>query len=65
MSTASAKTNMHAVPRIVRVVMNVGVGKQRDNKQFMEAVERDIALITGQKPQIRTARKAIAGFNVR
>lgn len=58
-------TNMHAVPRIAEVVVTVGVGKQRDNKQHMEAVERDVALITGQRPHKRPARKAIAGFNVR
>lgn len=58
-------TNMHAVPRITRVVLNVGVGKQRDNKQHMEAVQRDLALMAGQRPQERLARKAIAGFNVR
>lgn len=57
--------NMHGVPRIVAVVINVGVGKQRDNKQYLEAVQRDLALITGQRPQERLARKAIAGFNVR
>lgn len=64
-STAADKVNVHAKPRIVQVVVNVGVGKQRDDKNFMEAVRRDLALITGQHPQERRARKAIAGFNVR
>lgn len=58
-------TNVHAVPRITKVVVNVGVGKNRDNKQYIEAVERDLACITGQKPHKRLARKAIAGFKVR
>lgn len=57
--------NVHAVPRITKVVLAVGVGKQRDNKQFMEAVEMDLAAISGQKPQIKIARKSVAGFNVR
>lgn len=57
--------NVHAVPRITKVVINVGVGKNRDNKQYIEAVERDVALISGQKPHKRLARKAIAGFKVR
>ena len=57
--------NMHGVPRITAVVINVGVGKQRDSKQHLEAVERDVALISGQRPHQRLARKAIAGFNVR
>lgn len=57
--------NPHAVPMVTRVVMNVGVGKQRDNKAFIEAVQRDIAAITGQKAQERVARKAVSGFAVR
>lgn len=75
MSTFSATTkelmkamhlkNVHAVPRITKVVVSVGVGKQRENKQFMEAVAKDVAAITGQKPQTKMARKSVAGFNVR
>lgn len=58
-------TNVHAVPRITKVVVNVGVGKNRDNKQYLEAVQKDLAAVTGQQPDQRLARKAIAGFNVR
>lgn len=58
-------TNIHAVPKITRVVVNVGVGKQRDNAAFLTAVQRDLAAITGQKPHERHARKAVSGFNVR
>ncbi len=57
--------NPHSVPRVTKVILNVGVGKNRDNKQFVEAVERDLALISGQKPHERLARKAVSGFNVR
>lgn len=57
--------NLHAKPRIERVVVNAGVGKQRDNKALMEAVRADLAKITGQMPHERRARKAIAGFGVR
>lgn len=58
-------TNVHAVPRLLRVVVNVGVGKQRDVASFREAVQQDLARITGQRPHPRHARKAVAGFNVR
>jgi large subunit ribosomal protein L5 len=58
-------TNPYAMPRITKVVVNAGVGKQRDSKQYVEAVQRDLAVITGQKPNERRARKAISGFNVR
>lgn len=62
---ALGKTNIHAVPKITRVVVNVGVGKQRDNRAFTEAVVRDLKAITGQQPHERKARKAVSGFNVR
>lgn len=57
--------NPHAVPRLLRAVVNVGVGKMRDNKQYLEAVQRDLKLLSGQQPHVRLARAAIAGFNVR
>jgi large subunit ribosomal protein L5 len=57
--------NVHAVPRIRQVVLNIGVGKQRENSGYIEAVIRDLAAISGQKPRERRARKAVAGFNVR
>lgn len=57
--------NIHAIPRITKVVVNVGVGKQRDDKNYLEAVMKDVATITGQKPHERRARKAVAGFKVR
>jgi large subunit ribosomal protein L5 len=57
--------NIHAVPRVTKVVVTVGVGKNRDNKVYVEAVQRDLAAITGQKPSERRAKKSIAGFNVR
>lgn len=59
------RKNGHAVPQLKCVVVNAGVGKRRDDKAAMEAVAQDLARITGQKPQTRTARKAVAGFNVR
>lgn len=57
--------NIHQVPHITRVVVNVGVGKQRDNAPFIRAVVQDITAITGQMPHERRARQAVSGFNVR
>lgn len=57
--------NIHAVPRVQKIVVSVGVGKQRDNKQHVEAVQKDLAAITGQKPRHHVARASVAGFNVR
>ncbi|MEX2055069.1 MAG: 50S ribosomal protein L5 [Candidatus Andersenbacteria bacterium] len=57
--------NIHAVPRVIRVVVNVGVGKQRDSAALLKQVQKDVAAITGQQPHERRARKAVSGFNVR
>lgn len=55
--------------KIDKVVVNVGVGSMRDKSGFKDKIlpqiEEEIALITGQKPAPRQARKSIAGFNVR
>lgn len=57
--------NLQAVPRIEKVVVNVGVGKNRDNEKYVAAVKKDLAAITGQAPAERRAKKSVAGFNVR
>jgi large subunit ribosomal protein L5 len=57
--------NIHAVPRIIKIMVTIGVGKNRDNKQHIEAVQKDLATITGQKAKETRAKKSIAGFNVR
>jgi len=53
-----------AVPRIIKVVINTGVGSVKDEKQ-MEVIEKQLALITGQKPAKRPAKKSIASFKIR
>lgn len=58
-------SNIHAVPRIDTVVINVGVGKHKDDQQFLQAVRQDLAKITGQVSHERKARKAISGFKIR
>lgn len=58
-------SNPHAVPRIEKVVVNAGVGKNRDNEKYVAAVKKDLAAITGQAPAERRAKKSVAGFNVR
>ncbi|OHA08972.1 MAG: 50S ribosomal protein L5 [Candidatus Sungbacteria bacterium RIFCSPLOWO2_01_FULL_59_16] len=56
--------NAMAVPRIEKAVVNVGVGRLREEKQ-LEVVRRALTLITGQKPAPCPARKAIAAFKTR
>lgn len=53
------------VPRVVKVVVNVGVGEALDNAKALDNTVRDIAVITGQKPIVTRARKSVAAFKLR
>ncbi|MCI9515269.1 MAG: 50S ribosomal protein L5 [Oscillospiraceae bacterium] len=53
------------IPRIDKVVVNVGCGEARDNAKVLEAVVRDLTTITGQKAIITNAKKSVANFKVR
>lgn len=58
-------TNDLAVPRIVKAVINVGLGKTLREEKTREYVERTLKAITGQKPIFTEAKKSIAGFSIR
>ena len=53
------------IPRIEKVVVNVGCGEARDNAKVLESVVNDLATITGQKPVITKAKKSVANFKLR
>ena len=53
------------IPRIDKIVVNVGCGEARDNAKVLEAVVRDLTAITGQKAIITNAKKSVANFKVR
>lgn len=57
--------NKMAVPKLQKVVVNVGIGKNRLIPKYIEKVSENLAAITGQKPVLRRSRKAISGFKVR
>jgi large subunit ribosomal protein L5 len=57
--------NPMQVPRVVKVVVNMGVGDAARDGKLIEGALRDLALITGQKPQVRKATKSIAQFKLR
>ena len=57
--------NVMRIPKIEKVVVNMGVGEAVANSRAMDGALEDLAKITGQKPQLRRARKSIAGFKVR
>jgi len=58
-------TNDFAVPRLLKIVVNMGVKGAVENKSKVDAAMRDMAHITGQRPTVRKARKAISGFKLR
>jgi large subunit ribosomal protein L5 len=53
------------IPRLEKVIVNVGVGEAKENAKVLEAVVGDVAAITGQKPVITKAKKSIANFKLR
>lgn len=57
--------NIMEVPRIEKVVVNIGLGEAMDNPKALEAAMSDLAQITGQKPVMTKARKSIANFKLR
>ena len=57
--------NVMQVPGVVKVVVNMGVGEAARDSKLIEGAIRDLALITGQKPQVTKARKSIAQFKLR
>ena len=57
--------NVNEVPKLEKIVINIGLGQEKDNsKSFNMAVE-EIGLITGQKPIVTTAKKSVANFKLR
>ncbi len=57
--------NVMQVPRLEKVVINVGLGEAIQDAKALEGAMRDLATITGQRPRVNRARRSIAGFKVR
>jgi large subunit ribosomal protein L5 len=57
--------NIHQVPRLVKVTVNRGLGEASQNAKALESSLSEIAIITGQKPVVTRAKKAIASFKIR
>jgi large subunit ribosomal protein L5 len=57
--------NEMAVPRLTKIVVNMGVGAAVENKGRVESAAKDLAQITGQRPVVRKAKKAISSFKLR
>ena len=59
------RKNPHSIPRLVKIVVNMGVGEANEDKKFLELAAEALGLIAGQKPVITKARHSIAGFKLR
>jgi large subunit ribosomal protein L5 len=57
--------NRLAVPRLEKIVVNMGVGRATENRKRLEDAQRDLATITGQKPVVTRARKSVSAFKLR
>lgn len=58
-------SNINEVPKLEKIVVSVGIGKNKDDKRHYEVVHNTVVKITGQAPVDRMAKKSIAGFKIR
>ena len=58
-------TNIHQVPKVVKITVNRGLGEASQNAKALESYINELATITGQKPIVTRAKNAIAGFKIR
>lgn len=57
--------NPHAIPKLSKIVVSVGIGSMMQRSKDFSSVEKNLALITGQKPIVRKSKKAISNFKLR
>jgi large subunit ribosomal protein L5 len=57
--------NQHQLPRLTKIVLNVGVGEAPKNPKLLDAIVDELAVITGQRPVVTRAKKAISNFSLR
>ncbi|MFR7349963.1 50S ribosomal protein L5 [Peptoniphilus sp.] len=58
-------TNVMQVPKLEKVIVNIGLGEAKDNPKALESAVNDLTIITGQKPIVTKAKKSIANFKLR
>ena len=57
--------NIMEVPKLEKIVINMGVGEAKDNQKVLEAAVNDLTIIAGQKPVLTRAKKSVANFKIR
>ena len=58
-------TNRHQAPRIIKIVLNMGIGEAKDDSKILEKAQEELSLIAGQRAVVTSSKKAIAGFKIR
>ncbi len=58
-------SNIMAVPKIVKIVLNIGMGEATQNPKLMDGAQNELGAIAGQRPVVTKARKSVAAFKVR
>ena len=58
-------TNIHQVPKVIKITVNRGLGEASQNAKAMESSKEELSTMTGQQPVVTRAKKAIAGFKIR
>ena len=57
--------NVMQIPKLEKIVVNMGVGEAKENAKLLESAAKDLEIITGQKPVVTKAKKSIANFKIR
>ena len=57
--------NLHEVPKLTKIVVNMGIGEGKDDSKLIDKAQEDLSLITGQRAIKTKAKKAISGFKIR
>jgi len=61
----SSGKNIFSIPNLSKITVTVGIGPHRERKDVLEAIEKELAEVTGQKARFNVAKKSIAGFKLR
>jgi len=65
LKTELERSNVHAIPRLVKIVVSMGVGEAVQDRKLLDAAVGHLMTLSGQKPQICRARKSVSGFRLR
>ena len=65
MSKKFSYTNKMAVPKLKKIIINMGVGEAKENAKVLDGAVKDLTIISGQKPVITRAKKSVAAFKLR